>query len=422
VLILTTGLRAAAAAAEPVAHNPCYDRKDLWPEDVQKTAYYKETWPKAPLYVWTVPGDKSGKGPATDPRDPANWLVDGKRPSAPPGEDCDVLFPQGSGVRLQEDVRLSVRHLTVGEGVRVPKPLKIRPLGNVWIKPGGRVEEVATFGGPKNVFLRNDNRDWLSQGAGLANKIVFNKPIGASIEILGAVKAWDEIGFFCGTVIVGPDAALVPGNRSVQCVYPDARLVLMSGSSFHKRGNQPYSNDLVVAGELLAGTPDRPLTRDCTLGLSFKTKGQAGIVNNPNPGGANDYGMVVNPGGKVLVYSADPKKARLVITWNGLNSNQHQEAGGPDSTPRHVDLVLQGRVDLDGVLFDHIRAGGILVADSAVRGRGVLAFGDHNEGGPDQLFKVLEKPVEAKLVYSSASVPKPASQGGGGSFNPDENR
>lgn len=419
--LLTVGYLAGAAlvgtasgADEATADKPRFEDKSLWPEDVQKTAYFKETWPKAPLYIWATTV-KDGK--ATDPKDPANWTVDGKPATAAPGELDDVLFPVGSVTRLKENASLSVRNITVEKGVRVVKPIQIKPLGNVWIKAGGCVEDMSTFYGAKNVFLRNDNRDIAQDKAAIANKIAFNKPIGSSIEIIGTVMSWDEMGFFCGTVVVGPDAALVPGNRSTQPIFPDAQLVLMSGASCHKRGNQPYENDFVVSGRFLAGTPERPLTRDCTLGLSFKTKGETGVfqqgVDIGGRGGKNDFGMVVNPKGEFSVTSADPKKARLVVTWNGLSSAQHKDPHKPDPTSRLVDLVLQGKVVFNGVCFDHIRTGGILIGDPSIAKQGGISFGEHNEGKPGDLFKTLEKPIEAKLEFGSAAKHVPVSQGGG---------
>ena len=114
----------------------------------------------------------------------------------------------------------------------------------------------------------------------------------------------------------------------------------ISNTSFHKRGNQPYETDLIVSGQLLAGTAERPLTKDCTLGLSFKTKGEKGILT-PEPIGAhaNDFGLVVNPSGTLSVHSADPAKARLVITWNGLSSRQFEKSEEADPIDRMVDVL-----------------------------------------------------------------------------------
>jgi len=200
----------AAQPTEATAHDPHYGDQSLWPADVEKTAYFKQTWPKAPLMVWA----RTDQGDAEmEPRDPANWLVDGNPASHAPNENTDVYFPEGSIVKLREKTPVRVRHLTVGGGVRVPKSLAIRPVGNVWIKEHGVVAEVSSFSGENDVFLRNDNRDFNTREAALANKILFNKAKDASVEIIGVVKVHDEVSVMCGTLIVGPGAELVPGNR-----------------------------------------------------------------------------------------------------------------------------------------------------------------------------------------------------------------
>lgn len=395
-----------AAGEEPSAHAPCYDRPELWHAEVGKTAYAKQAWPKAPLYVWSniEEGTKSsGKGgKETDPSDPAFWTVDGKPATAPPSANDDVLFPKNAMVRVKEVARLNMRHLTVEQGARVPVLVKLRPVGNIWVKEGSYCTQlVVEINGDKDVFLRNDNLDWHQDRAQFANKIVFNKGLNSSIEVVGTVRTGDELVFMKGTTIVGPDSRLVPGNRSSQPIYPEARLVLMSGSHYHKRGNQPYNTDTVVSGVLQAGTPERPLTRDATIGLSFKAKGDTTLVPEAfKPGSPSDYGLVVNPKGSLLVHSADPQKARLVFTWNGLSSNLHKGPDKPDPVARHVDLVLQGKVDLAGVHFDRIRTGGILISDPAIRSKGAISFGEHNQGGPDTLFKILDAPIEGKLIMS----------------------
>ena len=402
----------AAATTEATAHDPHYGDSSLWPADVEKTGYFKQSWPKAPLLVWART-EKAAED--MEPRDPANWLVDGKPATQMPSERVDVYFPEGSIVQLREKTPIKVRHLTVGAGVRIPKSLAIRPAGNVWIKELGTVAEVGAFSGENDVFLRNDNTDFTTLEAALANKILFNKAKDASVEILGMVKVWDEVSVMSGTLIVGPGATLVPGNRSVQYVYPDGKLILMSGAKFHKRGNQTWASDLVVAGELLAGTPDRPLTEDCTIGLSWKRKGR-GSENPYHAGKPDDYSLVVRPDGIVRVHSADPSKARLVITWNGLKSDGSAKPELLDGTeplaglPRMVDMVLQGDVALEGVLFDRILRGGIKCPDPSIRDRWTMTFGDHNEGKPEELFTVLQEAVEPELHFDAADPPKPYSQ------------
>ena len=416
LLALVIGWNTAPAAepSEPTAHDPRYGQSQLWPADVEKTAYFRQVWPKAPVLVWARADTPASE---TEPRDPANWLLNGRPAPYAPDANADVHFPEGSVVKLREKTTLIVRHLTVGSGVRIPKALAIRPTGNVWIKEHGKVEEVGAFHGENDVFVRNDNKDFNTREAALANKILFNKAPGASVEILGIVKVHDEVSVMCGTLIIGPRAALVPGNRSVQLVYPDARLVLMSGAKFHKRGNQTWAHDLVVAGELLGGTPDRPLTEDCTVALSWKRQGR-GSDDVHRAGHPDDHGLIVRPDGKLRVHSADPDKAHLVITWNGLKSDssgEPEDLGALDhkrlaEMPRKVCLALQGDISLDGVRFDHVQKGGIKMPDPSIRREWAIAFGQHNEGAPDELFSVLPEPLNPRLQFGAADPPKPYSQ------------
>jgi len=402
---LAAGVFIAAAgawAAEPAvatAHDPHFKDKGLWPADVEKTAYSKEIWPKATLMVWAR--TDGARGPA-DVKAVANWLVDGKAATSLPNRDTDVYFPDGKYAVQGKGFR--ARHVTVGQGVQVAWSVDLQPVGNFWIKRGGSVASASIFKGDKNVFIRNDNLDFTKPESALANKILICRGKNSSAEIIGVVKAWDEFSILSGTLIVGPGAELVPGDRSVQNIYPDAKLILMSGSKFYKRANQPWDYDVIVAGELLAGTPERPLTEDCTIGLSWRRKGR-GPGEKATAGRPNDYGLVVRPDGKMYVYSADPNKARLVITWNGLKSDSSGRAEDvakipPDelrACPRKVDMVFQGDVALSAVRFDCVLKGGIMMADPSLRAKWNVAVGDHNEAPPDGLFAALKGKVNPNL-------------------------
>ncbi len=44
---------------------------------------------------------------------------------------------------------------------------------------------------------------------------------------------------------------------------------------------------------------------------------------------------------------------------------------------------------------------GIFIADQAIREKGKRAFGEHNHGKPDELFRLLDYPFTAKLAIST---------------------
>ena len=58
VLVLLTA-SAGVHAEGPTAHNPKFDDRDYWPEDVKRTAYYRQQWEPARVLVWLRIGEGS---------------------------------------------------------------------------------------------------------------------------------------------------------------------------------------------------------------------------------------------------------------------------------------------------------------------------------------------------------------------------
>jgi hypothetical protein len=375
--------------AKASAHAPHYADRTIWPAWVEKTDFAKETWPKARVLVWA---HTSGRM-RLDLSDPANWLEGGRPAKRGPDEHTDVVFPSppdGKRYNVGGKDGCSVRHMTVEAGCR--GWLKtVRVYGNVWLKEGGTWHGVLPHGA-KNTFMRNDNA-----AVNMAhNKIALNKPPDRSIEWMGDWSLGDELDLFSGIFIVAPDSTFLPGDRSTQHIYPRAKLVLTSGSAFYKRANQYHSDDMEIVGEVLAGTPDRPLTRDCTIGLSFKAKDK---IANPRFK-TSDRGLVLYKAGRLAVHSADPKTARLVF-----NCPRLPVSSGGDLVPQEVrkmphgiDFVLLGKVEFDGVEFQDVLAGGIHMPDPSVRRRWKhVTFGKGNFAPPDELFTRYTGPTNIKM-------------------------
>jgi hypothetical protein len=386
--ILSTGSR-LAAAGEASAHDPRYGDRAVWPAWVEKTDFARETWPKARLLVYAHAGaDRRG----VDLTDPSNWIEDGKPAAQPPDQNTDIVFPSAAkryGVNGEKGC--TARHMTVEAGVSAFMDAVLAH-GNVWIEDGGSFQAVQPRGA-RNTFMRNDT----PKPNQAANKIAFNKPSDRSTEWIGIWRLGDELDLFSGRFVVAPDSTFLAGDRSTQHIYPNGTLVLHSGSTFQKRGNQYWGHEMEVVGQVLAGTPERPLTKDCTLALSFKAKGRFRLSK------PDDRGLVLYREGRLAVHSADPAAARLVFRRNPLPAQSHTFPGGKESPevaamPHGIDLLLLGNVELDGVEFNDILTGGILMPDPAQRKawRNVF-FSEGNFAEGDALFAKYTGPMDRKM-------------------------
>jgi len=393
---------------EATAHDPHYDDRTLWPAWVEKADFAKEQWPKARLLVWAHAG-KSMRG--VDASDPANWLEDGRPARKGPDENTDVVFvPWADGKRtfVAGDKGCAVRHMTVEAGVGAHlKTVAVH--GNQWIKRGGSFHQTHP-GGARDTFMRNDT----PEPNNVANKITLNKPPEKSIEWIGNWKIGDELDLFSGIFIVAPDSTFLPGDRSTQHIYPDAKLVLLSGSAFYKRSNQYWGHDVEVVGEILAGTADRPLTKDAVLGLSFKAKGKArGHVNRgpfiSHMTNEGDKALILYKQGRIAVHSADPATARLVIQWRGFGEGRpNKEAEPPDvaAMPHGIDMILLGETRFDGVRFDHVLKGGVEMPDPSARAAWKnVSFGEGNFAPQDELFAKYTGSLDIRMKDTGVAAP-----------------
>jgi len=418
---LATGLAAVAASgdeaaatrpADPIdyagaaAHEPHYDNGALWSAEQRKAAFVEQEWPKARLLVWATPG-KTVRSRAF--ADPENWLEDGKPATEPIDGNTDLVFPDADQeYRVspsRERVLVPVRHLTIGRNAKMAlEPGGFDVYGNIWIRRGGSIRGFRFLKGTTHTFVRSDNPASLY----LSLHLHVRKPPEASVEFLGNFETGDDFNMNSGTTIIGPDSRFCPGDRSIQGIYPDARLVLMSGARFHKRGNQHYGNDVVVAGAILAGTPERPLTRDCFLGLSYKDK--AARFPDPGhkrfpPGKPEHRGLVVLKEGQLAVHSADPARARLVVGWHGREIvsrsrtiKQADWMAAAQEIPHRIDLVLLGDVQLKGVVFRDLHDGGIQMADPEMHLEWKhVTFGTGNAAEPKGLYRKYTGTTEFKL-------------------------
>jgi len=376
----------------PSAHNPCYDQKGLWPEDVKKTAYYKEKWEPARLLVWAKIGDF--KGPVDSPENWMEYLPDGSAPKpATKGPDAktDVVFPAGN-YKVEgpgewgDRGGFPVRHLTEDKGVH----LSIRNpsiVGNHWQFEGPQGWHIMepSWVGNKHVFARNENRGTI--GYKIPN---VSKTESASVEFLGYWNNQDGWYVHSGTMILGPDVTFRGGDRHILNVEEAGTLIMMSGSTFQLTQRRNMWRDIYIKGKFFVGTPDRPLTKDAFIYLNDKTGGL--VVPGTYKGG-----LMLCPKGGMAVNSADPTKARLVFALAKYlpKGNAEEQAKQKESEKtQKIDMALYGKVDFNGVEFNDVRAGGIEITGQAVRAAWKNVFyGKNNAGEPDTLFTATPNPT-----------------------------
>ncbi len=373
-----------------MAHAPGYDDPAIWHEGIEKTAHYKQSWEESPVLVWNVKDLKMSH--RADPLDAENWLQypagtvvfspsDGQKASHGPDENTDIVFTSGMQARIRET--FACRHLTIMPGAKVNCG-KVNVYGNVWIKKGGSFWRTrGSFGGStKNTFARSDNDAIVF----IPNNYRISRVKGVSLEWLGRWKLGDELRLNSGDFIIGPGAVWQHTDRRHCGINPDARLILMSGATYEARGNQYAGTDMDIKGALLAGTVERPLTRDCTIGLSFKAWTEADGQKAFDGCKKGDTALVLHRDAEMAVNSSDPEKARLVFRWHrNLPETRPLDDGKEPvevATMHHgINMLLLGELKLNGVEFNDVRRGGIMLEDpSAVKRWRNVVIGARNDG------------------------------------------
>ncbi len=425
----------AADYAKATAHDPHFSDRKIWPHTTGKEAYATYQWPKGRVLVWAHP-DMGDNAKAFNVGDAGNWLENGKPATKLWDESTDLVFPDAykpytvslaSAKRKQQ-----MRHVTIGAnavlvtgGDGVGRII----LGNLWIKRGGKTgnQGATSFLGPGDVFVRNDNdfipnmdTDWRNL-ANLSQYFNLNKAKGGSIEFLGHISTSDEFNQGPCLVIVGPDSRVQPGRNATPTIDTGGVLALMDGARFYSWTNNWDSRDLGCSGTIQAGLPDRPVKRDAYLLLTHKNFTGA-RYQGPNPWMMFDKevrefprlpSLLLKQGAELKSYSTDLSKARLVISYAGYlgmwdfrapkGSNYEREQldrrdhpqerfAWLDALPQLVTVYFAPGVKVEGVFFDHIAPGGLLMAKPQDRSTWKnVTFGTHNGGKPEALVQAVEE-------------------------------
>jgi len=422
-----------------------------WPDEPPaegpEPAYTTENWEKPKqLLVWANPG-RSGRL-----RDAGGWLANGQpleslgrtviwsgptwnrsKRAAEFDEHTDILIPAAEesysvrgGAHWHQSKGFLARHVTVESGGSLQANVK-GLFGNLWVAPdsGFNGGGCAYFRGKRHTFLRNgDPRPlgepirWADlQAKPLARKWVLRKDDPkASMEIIGGAGSGDETHVQMGRLIVGEGSTVLIGPRCCQTVGPQAVLQLQSGAVFAKNSNQPHKQDMLVRGRLQAGSPQRPLTEDCFVGLSFKDHERVFASEMWQKRG--EYrGLEIWPGAQVRVHSADPARARLVFRYHGKDgfgdTGASPKEGEPGyktylAIPRQIDVTIWAGADVapDGVVFDDMRKGGLRLQDPGMRDQWKhVTYGQRNAGPPEVLLARYTPSEERRTEVAQQSGP-----------------
>ncbi len=374
------------------------------PAKRSRPAYETEVWPKARRLVWARPG-ASG-----EMMNAANWLENGRPASQPPNRDTDILLPPAAKrYTVRAGRHKAVRHAVIEKNAFLIGQHRgeCEIWGNLWVKKGGWVYYVSVRG-PKHTFFRIDDGEFPNPANGtryrhtsrggsklsrtqISHKFQVCKYGNASVEFIGRFGVSDEIMIQHGKMIISGDLRWsgVTSKGALE-IYDGGILELQSGSTigpFQSTNRKRVFNiDVYRNGVIQAGSPERPLTSNAYLMLGYGPNDRPGTT-----------GLYAAAGSQIRVYSADPTRAKLVITsitsQKDFTDGKGRIIGRPAQKAQGssgVALQLAGDVQLDGVLFDYICEGGIHLASPAMRKSWTnVSFGSHCAAPPERLFAKL---------------------------------
>jgi hypothetical protein len=199
--------------------------------------------------------------------------------------------------------------------------------------------------------------------------------------------------------------------------------------------NSFANRDLLVAGQLLGGTPERPLTRNCYLAVGAK--------NYPGKDDAEMFGskrqparltpLYIGPEAVVRSYTRDFSKARLVIRRYPLANHPELDppiegvlwyspirpkTGSQDEKElierwpekkrlmafydslHGIDCYVAKGATVENVEFDQLRPGGIMYHDEATRkAMKNIIIGPNSKATADNAYHKVDEPIEEHGHY-----------------------
>ncbi len=374
--------------------------------------YGKQNWPKAPLMVWRHPG-KSGSRFVG-----ANWLDETGRPYFQPpaivdiqgfgGPDADILLPTANAYYqvVGDRPQWRCRHMTIENKAQFFLTYSIG--GNLWMKDDSGMK-APWFGKYSNStpgvhrFLRFDGMRVTrpNRGEKTPRRIEpadcpisqwgwYHAGPGGSLEIIGKNHVNDQFRITGeGRLIISEDSYLSPGMRACFAILPEATVVLLQDAriSVETTAKQMGKASVWVGGTLMIGTPQKPITRDMifpVVGVEEKY-----IIRKPAGGGRTPgVSFLLGHQGRLIMHSADPTKARLVFKMH--DSEKAKANGKRWGNPKGAVLAFFGKAELNGVVFDNVLEGGIMVSPEQRATWKNISYGKHNLAGPDKLYWDIE--------------------------------
>lgn len=383
----------------------------LWadvPGKGQIGAYGKQKWPRRPLMVWRRPGQSGTRFVG------ANWLDETGRPYFEPPTSidsktadlpvADILLPS-AGVYYQvvgNRPQWRCRHMIVENNAHFFLTFNIQ--GNCWMKDGSRM--VAPWFGKYcndtpglHRFLRFDGLriDRPGRGAKVPARGHFNisqwgryqAAAGGTIELIGTNMVTDQFSVGGeGTVIISENSHLAPGNRTAFAIMPEATVVLLQDARIGCETVATLGGkaSVWVGGTLMIGTPKRPITRDmifAVTGIDEKFILRQPAENIRCPG----VSFLVGKKGRLVMHTVDPTKARLVFKMHhGEKAMARGKGRGDFGNPKGIVLDFLGEAKLNGVVFDNVLEGGLMVSPKQRATWKNISYGKNNLAEPGKLY------------------------------------
>ena len=136
----------------------------------------------------------------------------------------------------------------------------------------------------------------------------------------------------------------------------------------------------------MGGLPDRPITRD----MFFPVAGVAKDRISRDPSGSNrtsGVSLLVGEQGRLLTFSADPTKARLIFKmYDSEKAKARAKLWGGWDSPPGIVLCFAGKTEFNGVVFDSCYEGGIMASPKTRASWKNVSYGKGNLAEPDKLY------------------------------------